>query len=217
VLSAAGEPDPQVEVCPAGMDTPSYQGLAQVSGALLWARDPADEVLVAGVFDGVDPEGGPRFDADRPRIDDPEHRETLLAYLDAGIPIIGTSSLMADIVDPARGEVVPITFRTDGRWVWSDATSYYLDEHGIAPDPDLVRYVEDGRHPERVDEVTLHRVLAGMLSAQQEQDAVWVVPQMGVALPDSEATIADTEESHGPAAFPPLDLMETSPGREHGP
>jgi hypothetical protein len=215
-LSAAGEPDPQVEVCPAGMDTPSYQGLAQVYGALLWAREPADEVLVARVFDGVDPEEGPRFDADRPRIDDLEHRERLLAYLDVGIPIIATSSLMQDIVDPARGEVVPLTFRTDGRWVWTDATSYYLDEHGIAPDPDLARYVEHGRHPERVDDVALHRVLAHLLSAPQGQDGVWLVPQLGAALPDAEATIADAEESHAPAAFPPLDPIEPSPGREAG-
>jgi hypothetical protein len=187
-LSAAGESDPQVEVCPAGMDTPPYQVLAQACGALLWAHEPADEVLVARVFDGVDPEEGPRFDADRPRIDDPEHRERLLAYLDAGMPIIGTSSLMADIVEPARGEAVPIMFRTDGRWVWSDAAGYYLDEHGIAPDPDLVRHVEHGRHPERVDEVALHRVLVHLLNAQQEQDAVWVVPsQTGVAPPDAES------------------------------
>jgi hypothetical protein len=200
-LLAAGEPAPQVEVCTAGEEPPPYQRLAQMSGALLWAREPAVEVSVARTFDEVDPVDGPSFDPDRPRIDDLGLRDDLLGYLDAGVPILDTSSLMSDVVDPARGEVVPMTFRTDGRWVWTDATSYYLDEHGLAPDPDLMRHVAEARGPALdeslpldgslpLDEVALHRVLTHLLSPRQEEDAVWVVPQMGVALLDEEPLAA---------------------------
>ncbi|MGF7234586.1 MAG: hypothetical protein ACQSGP_06470 [Frankia sp.] len=200
-LAAAGEPTPQVEVCEVGVEPPPYQRLAQTSGALLWAREPAVEVSVARVFDEVDPVEGPRFALDRPRIDDLEDRDDLLIYLDAGVPIIDTSALMSDLLDPPRGEVVPMTFRTDGRWVWTDATSYYLDEHGIAPDPDLMRHVAEVWPQERidqpgwsdqplwVDEVALHRVLVHLLNPRQEEVTVWVVPQMGVALLDEEPIV----------------------------
>lgn len=180
-LLAAGEADPQVEVCPSGVEAPPYQVLARHSGALLWAREPATDVTVARVFDEVDPVAGPRFAADRPRIDDPGARARLLAWLDAGHPVLGTSTRMADVVVPDRGEVVPMTFRTDGRWVWTDTAAYYLDQHGIVPDPDLLRYIAADPYPRRVDEVALHRVLTHLLGPAPEE-SVWVVPQMDAPL-----------------------------------
>ncbi|WP_152991222.1 hypothetical protein [Frankia sp. R43] len=178
-LVAAGEPDPRVEVHPAGVDAPAYQVLARVCGALLWARRSAGEVRVARVFDDVDPEGGPAFAVDRPRVDDLDQRDDLLAYLDAGLPVIGTTALMPDLLDPARGEVVPMTMRTDGQWIWTDTVSYYLEEHGLAPDPDLLRHIErSGLPPEPVDEVAQHRVLAHLLlQAVPVDDEAWAVPQ----------------------------------------
>ncbi|SNQ48712.1 conserved hypothetical protein [Frankia canadensis] len=177
VLAATGELDPQVEVCPTGVEPPSYQGCARLCGALLWARRPAAEVTIARVFDEVDPVTGPGFAADRPRLSDPDTRADLLRRLDLGIPVLGTSARMTDVLDPDRGEVVPMTFRTDGVWVWTDTTSYYLDQHGIVPDPDLVRHLLADPAAADADEVALHRVLANLLG-RPTREPVWVVPQM---------------------------------------
>ncbi|WP_054564280.1 hypothetical protein [Frankia sp. R43] len=177
-LVAAGEPDPRVEVHPAGVDVPAYQVLARLGGALLWARKAAGEIQVARVFDDVDPVGGsPVLAVDHPRIDDPRRREDLLTYLHAGRPVIGTTARLPDLLDPARGEVVPMTLRTDGQWIWTDTVSYYLEEHGLAPDPDLLRHIErSGLPPEPVDEVAQHRVLAHLLlQAERAEEEAWAV------------------------------------------
>ncbi len=36
---------------------------------------------------------------------------------------------------------MPLIYQTDGEWVWSSETSYYLREHDIAPDPDFLNYL----------------------------------------------------------------------------
>ncbi len=180
-LDLAGEPSPQVEVCLAGVEPPPYQLYARSCGALLWARQPGPPLTIARVFDEVDPVAGPLFAADRPRLADPAARADLLARLDAGTPVLGTSSRMVDVVDPARGEVVPMTFRTDGHWVWTDTCAYYLDQHGVLPDPDLVRHLTASPIDTVADEVAQHRVLAHLLGPHTEEP-VWVVPQMGAPL-----------------------------------
>ncbi|MCL9797444.1 hypothetical protein MXD58_024650, partial [Frankia sp. AgKG'84/4] len=116
-----------------------------------------------------------------PRLADPAARADLLARLDAGIPVLGTPSRMVDVVDPARGEVVPMTFRTDGHWIWTDTCAYYLDQHGVLPDPDLVRHLAASPVGAVADEVAQHRVLAHLLGPHTEEP-VWVVPQMGAPL-----------------------------------
>ncbi|MCM3924115.1 hypothetical protein ND748_20885 [Frankia sp. AiPs1] len=185
-LAAAGEPDPQVEVSVVGTETPSYQTLARLCGALLWSREPALGVSVARVFDAADPATGPRFAPDRPRITNAAVRARLLGYLDNGVALFGGSSSMPDLLDPARGEVVPGTFRTDGRWVWTDAVGYYLHEYGIAPEQEFRWHLEHGEPVERIDEVVLHRVLAVVLSRRREDEAAWVVPPTGEpAAPDA--------------------------------
>ncbi|MEX5636815.1 hypothetical protein [Parafrankia sp. FMc2] len=183
-LAAVDEPDPQVEVCLAGGEAPAYQVLARTGGALLWALEPAVPISVARVFDEVDPQDGPRFAVDRPRVDGTDQAR-IAAYLDAGVPVLGTSTTMIDIVEPGRGVVVPLTFRTDGSWVWTDAVSYYLTAYGLAPDPDLLRHALGAGPPSPVDEVALHRVLADLLRLEEPPavdappataDPVWYVP-----------------------------------------
>ncbi|WP_261574586.1 hypothetical protein [Frankia gtarii] len=175
-LADAGEPDPQVEVSIVGTATPTYQTLARMCGALLWSREPPVTVSVARAFDAADPLAGPRFAPDRPRIANAAVRARLLGYLDNGVALFGASSLLPDVLDPARGEVVPLTFRTDGRWVWTDAIGYYLREYGIAPDPRFRRHLEHGEPAERIDEVVLHRVLAILLGRRREGEQAWVLP-----------------------------------------
>ncbi|WP_432990119.1 hypothetical protein [Dactylosporangium sp. CA-233914] len=172
VLADAGDPDGQVEVCKTGLDAPLYQTLARSCGALLWAARPAAPVRVARAFDGVDADRGPWFAPDRPVVQDEQVRRRLLDALDAAEIIARSEGRMVDVREPERGAVVPLHLRTDGAWVWSEATVYYLAEHGLAPDPDLAAHLLDPSGPPPLDEVALHRVLVHLL-ARPGEDVVW--------------------------------------------
>jgi hypothetical protein len=162
-LSGAGEPVPRVEMYPAGTQPPVYQTMARSAGALLWASRPDPGVQVAVVFDDVDPGAGGSMRPDHPRIDNPE-RDRVVRYLSAGEPLLVTPTLDVDVVAPELGQAVPVTFRTDGYWIWSDAAGYYLQRHGLAPDPGLLAHIRarDYAVPES-DGAALHRAGAALL------------------------------------------------------
>ena len=171
LLVAAGDRAPQIEVVSLSHDVPVYQQAARARGKLLWAPEAEGEISVARVFDVVDPESGPGFDPGHPEIEAGDERARLLAYLDAGQEVLVTTALMDDVVDPERGKAVPMSFRTDGVWVWTDSVGYYLREHGLAPDPDLWRHIAAAEGlPSRPDTVTLGRVM-GKLAPGARQPA----------------------------------------------
>jgi hypothetical protein len=181
-LTAAGEDDPQVEVCADDLPVPDYQSTACANAALLWAREPAHPIQLARVFDAVHPIDGPLFDPDHPRIDDPDEIHRLATYLESAMPVLTTSATMADIMDPEHPEIVPLTFRTDGQWIWTDTVSYYLRESSLAPEEGLLTHLRAAAEPEApmITEVMLHRVLS-FLQRPDDTEPVWVVPAMGGA------------------------------------
>lgn len=160
-LDRAGEVNPQVEVYLTGADLPLYQILARDAATLVWAREPDRRMRLAPVFDEVDEEGTPSFDPHRPRIADGAEKARLVQYLEQGQLVLVSPTLADDILEPERGPVVPMNFRTDGTWVWTDALTYYLDAHGIGPDPEFIAHLRagSGSRP-AVDGVGLHRALA---------------------------------------------------------
>jgi hypothetical protein len=152
-LRRDGEDFPQVEVYWTGDELAPYHRTALANAALLQARR-LGRVRPAATFDG--PEG---FAPDHPHCADAD-REALLARLRSGVPLKGTGvSAAADVVDPARGRVVPTGYRTDGRWVWSDAVGYYLDIYGLTLDPDLAAHLRTTEQPTTVDGVALFRAV----------------------------------------------------------
>jgi hypothetical protein len=94
-------------------------------------------IMVAKVFDAHDRDGRAVFGPDRERLADPAERRALVRYLRAGRLVIATPGKDRDRLVPELGRVVPLGFRTDGVWVWSEAIAYYVEKHGIAPDPVL--------------------------------------------------------------------------------
>jgi hypothetical protein len=159
-LGAAGATGTPVEAYAPGDALPAYQTQARGAGALLWTAAGAYPIGVARIFDGVDPAKGPWFAPDHPHLDGAE-RERMLSFLESGRPVLTTTQRMKDVVEPGRGDVVPLSYRTDGRWVWTDTATYYLRAHGLAPDPELLDHAR-GRdfRPGVVDAVAEHRVLA---------------------------------------------------------
>ncbi|WP_240489733.1 TNT domain-containing protein [Actinomadura atramentaria] len=93
----------------------------------------------ARVFDGL---GG---DGEHPAVSrppvDPADVGPLAEYLRGCPVVLAARSHAPDLLDPARSERVPLAFHTDGTWVWSGAVPYYLVEHGVPPEPDLVAHV----------------------------------------------------------------------------
>jgi hypothetical protein len=67
-------------------------------------------------------------------------RDPMLAYLRAGRLVRAARSLAVDDLDPERPAAVPITFQTDGCWVWSGAIAYYAEHHDIPVDPELIEH-----------------------------------------------------------------------------
>jgi hypothetical protein len=140
-----------------GVDVP----VALAYSALLWTAGPVPEIRVAALYDQFDEETGPTFSPDHPRLD-PRERAPVLAYLQAGAPLLTTTSVIPDVVDPAAGELA-MHFRTDGTWIWAAAAALYLDRYGLAPDAGLLAHLRDrrGRVPD-VGVVALHRALAAL-------------------------------------------------------
>ncbi len=172
-LFVAGEMHPQVEGYVTGADVPPYLRLARAGGELLWARSAAPEIRTATLFDAVDPQRGPVFRPDHERIEDVEERRRLIDYLRGGEPLMVSTTRLADAVDPDAGDTVPVDFRTDGTWLWSDATTYYLERHHLAPDPDLVAHIRAyGYQRRELDGVDLHRALAA-LQEPADDEPLW--------------------------------------------
>ncbi len=96
-------------------------------------RMPA--LRTAQVFDD---EGQPV--TDRPRLADPEHGQAV-QYLEGAPVVLAARSYDGDRLAPDRAPSVPLTFHTDGTWVWPGAVGYYLREHGVAPEPELVDHL----------------------------------------------------------------------------
>lgn len=156
-LVAAGEESPRVEVATTGARLPFYQVYARAGAALLWART-GGVIRRATLHDGLDAAGEPVFAPDRPRLPFDAESERLVRYLRSGAVVRTTGARLADVVDPRRGHSVPLTFRTDGRWVWPEAVAYYLAEYGLAPHPEFAAYLRGTSGlPRAADGVVLFR------------------------------------------------------------
>jgi hypothetical protein len=92
------------------------------------------------LFDGIDEAGEPYFDPGHPRLTD-EERALVVRFLDSGTVVGRTSGRDVDRVDRSRGNVVPLTDRTDGTWLWTGGVRYYAHEYGIAPEPEFLRHM----------------------------------------------------------------------------
>lgn len=96
----------------------------------------------ARVVDGFDEHDRPRPWPGRPWVTDDAERDRLLAYLRAGAVVNRSDGASHDMFAPDRRWVVPTaTFRTDGTWIWSDESIYYLDVHRLAPQPELYDHI----------------------------------------------------------------------------
>lgn len=164
LLYAVGEQHPLIEVFDRPEMLPEHTRRALGCAELLWGRPLAHPVRLAAAFDNCESDGTPSFALDRPELDRPE--ATWVAdYLDAGVPVWSSPDLAPDVLRPGQPRLVPTGLRSDGRWVWSDADTYYLNTHDVAPDPELLMSIRAaGYLPPEVGAVALHQIRAGLLA-----------------------------------------------------
>ncbi|MFB4301418.1 hypothetical protein [Actinomadura sp. NTSP31] len=99
---------------------------------------PAQGLRVAKPFDALAADGAPVVQ--RPDVP-ADQREPLVRYLEQSPIVLAARSFDSDLFDPQRAAKVPLTFHTDGAWVWPGAVGYYLRAHGVAPEPALVEHI----------------------------------------------------------------------------
>lgn len=77
---------------------------------------------------------------ERPEIT-PDERDRVVDYLERAPIVRAARSYDTDRLDPKGPTSVPMTFHTDGSWVWPGAVGYYLRAHGVAPEPELLEHI----------------------------------------------------------------------------
>jgi hypothetical protein len=89
------------------------------------------------VFDQNSP--APAIDPDRDRLDSATSTR-LGAYLRAGVPLMGTTQKVPDVLTGSPAPIVPISIHTDGEYVWSMAVAYYVETHRISPGEEFLAH-----------------------------------------------------------------------------
>lgn len=74
-------------------------------------------------------------------ISDPDERVRIEQFMNGGGIVMATGRKAVDVLDPDRGRVVPMIFRTDGEWVWAKSMSYYLMEHDVPLDTEFLNHI----------------------------------------------------------------------------
>ncbi|GAB3160509.1 hypothetical protein GCM10027290_66630 [Micromonospora sonneratiae] len=85
-----------------------------------------------------------------PRLSE-QDRSAVATYLRTAPLVLVAYGFDQDPFDPEHPEVVPLHFRTDGEWVWSESLAYFAQRYGIAPEADFMAYL--ARRQYRLPEV----------------------------------------------------------------
>ena len=97
-------------------------------------------LFAAPVFDDAGKHSEPS--PDRPAVH-PQELDEVLAYLENAPVALAARGYGEDAFKPDDPPAVPLTFHTDGAWVWPGGVAYYLRAHRIPPVPQLVQHIRD--------------------------------------------------------------------------
>ncbi|MFD5462939.1 hypothetical protein ACFWIQ_08925 [Kitasatospora sp. NPDC127059] len=137
-------------------------------------REAAPDFRLAAVFDLVDPVTGPGFSPDHALVRDAAQRAALVGYLRSGAEVLVTPMLMDDIFDTSRRGAVPMNYRTDGEWIWTDTVAYYLEEYDLAPEPGLLAHLSERTGPcPQPSPQTLQRAVDFVLHPPRPAEPAW--------------------------------------------
>jgi hypothetical protein len=75
------------------------------------------------------------------RCTDPELKQRILGFLAGGGFVLRSPGLREDRLDPTRTSAVPLGYLSDGEWVWPLEMSYYLEQHDVLPEEELLEHM----------------------------------------------------------------------------
>lgn len=78
---------------------------------------------------------------DLERTEDAELKRRLLGFLNGGGFVLRSPVLREDRLDPSRRNAVPLGYLSDGEWIWPLEMAYYLEQHGILPEPEFQEHM----------------------------------------------------------------------------
>ncbi len=154
------ERSPRVEVFAHDVVLPRYHEDALLAADLLWSRHPLPRIIVVRSFDGANP-GGPWFGPGRELLVDPGVSRPLLDFLSAGEVVLTAANRLPDVITGVP-DAVPADLLSDGAWVWSAATAYYLDRHQVAPDAALIAHAMANQPGGRLSPLARYNVRAAL-------------------------------------------------------
>ncbi|QIZ39152.1 hypothetical protein [Saccharopolyspora sp. ASAGF58] len=164
--------EPRIELFTEGTELTPYHEAALEKAELVWTAVPPPRLRLARTFDGADPARGPYFKPDHPRLPDADAARAL-SFLRAGETVLSSEARMDDVMEPGQAAPVPVSFRSDGTWIWSDSVIYYLERYQLSPEPDLVDHALTSTTPPSVlSHLTYHHVLAELF-APAPQESMW--------------------------------------------
>ncbi|PKW18023.1 hypothetical protein [Saccharopolyspora spinosa] len=164
--------EPRIELFTEGTELAPYHEAALEKAELVWTAAPPPRIHLARTFDGADPARGPYFKPDHPRLPHADVARAL-SFLRAGETVLSSTARMDDVMQPGQAAPVPVSFRSDGTWIWSDSVIYYLERYQLSPEPDLVDHALTSTPPPSVlSQLTYHHVLAELF-APAPQESMW--------------------------------------------
>jgi len=123
----------------------------------------------ARIFDGPGPDGRPMVN--RPPLE-PDEVDQLLDYLESAPVALTTQAMDSDRLATENPEAIPISFHTDGTWIWPVAVHFYLARYGVPPETELVQHIRAvGFSTPHVDEPTMAAAASVVGSMVQSRPA----------------------------------------------
>lgn len=138
--------------------------LRRRAGAAPEPDEAAAPLRLAEVFDRREPGGRPTVERSGMAADEAER---VLSYLRSGALVLTARTTGPDELFPDAPPSVPLSFSTDGSWIWPAAAAYYLERYGMPPQAELLDHIRAGGHavPEVPDPA---------LAAAREQLTRWI-------------------------------------------
>ncbi|KAA2264612.1 DUF4237 domain-containing protein [Solihabitans fulvus] len=141
---------------------------------------------LAPVFDGTSEQGQPVVD--RPAMH-PQDLSAVLDYLKSAPVVLAARGYGRNAFAPDAEPTVPLTYHTDGTWVWAGATPYYLETRRVPPPPQLVKHIRELHH--QVPEVDEDTQSAAIAVATGQAEPLPIPPYQPRVIDDRERGVLD--------------------------
>jgi hypothetical protein len=83
-------------------------------------------------------------DATEPQM---ANKDLVVRYLTCAPTVAALRTFVFDEIEPERHHPISLTFSSDGKWIWSGVTSYYVERYDVRLPQDFVQWILESREP----------------------------------------------------------------------